>query len=67
MDEEAVFVVGRQELAKLLDGPFRGRVLSHAAVQAAARAGFHRDEYIDDAKCCSDRLEEIASDHSLFE
>ena len=46
MDEEAVFVIGRQELSKLLDGPFGRRMLSDIAVQDAARAGFHDDKYI---------------------
>jgi len=59
------YVWSEERNSKLLDGPFRGRVLSHIAVQDAARAGFHGDKHIDDAKCRRDRLEEIASDHGL--
>ena len=43
-----------------LNGPFRGRVRGHVAVQDPARADLHRNEDVQDTECRRDRHEEIA-------
>ena len=58
-------MVGIQELAKLLDGPLRGRVRGDVLMQDAARASLHGHEDVHDTTGRGDRLEEIA-DHDRF-
>ena len=65
MDQEAVFVIGRQELPKLLDGPLGGGMLGDVAMQNPPLAGVQGGEDVKHAKGCGDRLEEIASDDGV--
>ena len=57
MDQEAIFVIGRQEFPKLLDGPLGGGVLGDVAMQDPARAGLHGEKNLKEAEGRSDGLE----------
>src|SRR5262245_35284503 len=65
MNHELVGMIESQELAELLRGPFRRRMLGDIGVQDAARADLHRHKHVHHAEGRTDRHEEIAGDDGV--
>ena len=65
MKDESVQMRLRENLPKLLRGPFSGRVARHIAVQNPSRADLHRDEHIENPERGGDGHEEVAGDDRL--
>lgn len=65
VNHEPVRVIKRQELAELLDGPFRGRMRRDVGVQNPAGADLHRDKDVQDSERCRYGHEEVARDDGV--